>query len=204
MAQIQEKHINIEEKMHSLQNELEDAKTELTRARQREKMSEDHNARLTQTVDKLLSESNERLQMHLKERMHSLDEKNTLTQECDKLRKHIDDLEADKDKVHLEMESFKAELDLIRKENQSLHIKIKDLTANYTNALKLNSTLSNNLQTLTASVASAKKQQLPTTPINAGRCTPIHNGTNSSSVPTWVLEKTTFYIFNVKKVQIFF
>ena len=59
-------------------------------------MSEDHNNRLTQTVDKLLSESNERLQMHLKERMHSLDEKNTLNQECERLRKQIEDLDTEK------------------------------------------------------------------------------------------------------------
>jgi len=69
---------------------------EKKKARQREKMSEEHNMRLTQTVDKLLSESNERLQMHLKERMHSLDEKNTLTQECEKLRKQIEEIDTDK------------------------------------------------------------------------------------------------------------
>jgi hypothetical protein len=68
----------------------------LIKARQREKMSEEHNMRLTQTVDKLLSESNERLQMHLKERMHSLDEKNTLTQECEKLRKQIEEIDTEK------------------------------------------------------------------------------------------------------------
>jgi hypothetical protein len=66
------------------------------KARQREKMSEEHNMRLTQTVDKLLSESNERLQMHLKERMHSLDEKNTLTQECEKLKKQIEEIDTEK------------------------------------------------------------------------------------------------------------
>ena len=68
----------------------------LLQARQREKMNEEHNARLSATVDKLLAESNERLQLHLKERMHALEEKNHLTQEVDQLKKKQEDLEMEK------------------------------------------------------------------------------------------------------------
>ncbi|CAF0713100.1 unnamed protein product [Brachionus calyciflorus] len=153
MSQYQEKHMNIEEKLQNLQNELEDARMELNRARQREKMSEEHNTRLTQTVDKLLSESNERLQMHLKERMHSLDEKNTLNQECEKLRKQIDEMETDKDKLSIEISKLKTDIDSFKRDNQNLILKLKEISLLYSNSLKMNSGLTNTLQSI-------KKQQI--------------------------------------------
>lgn len=127
-------------------------------------MCEDHNTRLTQTVDKLLSESNERLQMHLKERMHSLDEKNTLSQECEKLRKQIDDLDADKDRLGGEIERLKAEVEVVRRENSSLQVRLKELANNYAQAIKVNTSLNASLSSLrrkTAQVATPTVKPAP-------------------------------------------
>jgi hypothetical protein len=62
-------------------------------ARQREKVTDEHNNRLSATVDKLLAESNERLQIQLKERMQILEEKNNLVQESEKLKKQLEDIQ---------------------------------------------------------------------------------------------------------------
>ena len=42
------------------------------------------------------TESNERLQLHLKERMTALEEKNSLTQELDHTRKVLEDMQLEK------------------------------------------------------------------------------------------------------------
>ena len=67
-----------------------------SQSRQREKMNEEHNVRLSSTVDRLLTESNERLQLHLKERMTALEEKNQLTAELQRVNKILEDTQQEK------------------------------------------------------------------------------------------------------------
>ncbi|XP_069383795.1 liprin-alpha-1 isoform X5 [Paralichthys olivaceus] len=116
----EERHGNVEERLRQLEAQLEEKNQELVRARQREKMNEEHNKRLSETVDKLLSESNERLQLHLKERMSALEDKNALIRELDHTKKLIEESHHEKEQLLIQIETMRAENEQGRSRSNSL------------------------------------------------------------------------------------
>ncbi|XP_068394550.1 liprin-alpha-4 isoform X6 [Eschrichtius robustus] len=112
--QAEERHGNIEEHLRQLEGQLQEKNQELARVRQREKMNEDHNKRLSDTVDRLLSESNERLQLHLKERIAALEEKNTLIQELESSQRQIEEQHHHKGRLSEEIEKLRQEVDQLK------------------------------------------------------------------------------------------
>ncbi|XP_076806040.1 liprin-alpha-1-like isoform X3 [Clavelina lepadiformis] len=113
LTKAEERHGNIEEKLKALETQLEEKSQELMRVRQREKMNEEHNHRLSNTVDRLLTESNERLQLHLNERMAALEEKNKLTDELDKTKKILEEIQIEKEHLQRNAEKLETEMSML-------------------------------------------------------------------------------------------
>ncbi|XP_033617871.1 liprin-alpha-4 [Fukomys damarensis] len=115
LTKAEERHGNIEEHLQHLEGQLEEKNQELARVRQREKMNEDHNKRLSDTVDRLLSESNERLQLHLKERMLTADlPQNTLIQELENSQRQLEEQHHHKGRLSEEIEKLRQEVDQLK------------------------------------------------------------------------------------------
>ncbi|XP_043565616.1 liprin-alpha-2 isoform X6 [Chiloscyllium plagiosum] len=120
LTKAEERHGSIEERLRHLETQLEEKNQELQRAHQREKMNEEHNKRLSDTVDRLLTESNERLQLHLKERMAALEDKNMLIQESELLRKQLEESLHDKERLAEEVEKFHSEVQQMKMQSVAL------------------------------------------------------------------------------------
>ncbi|XP_056622621.1 liprin-alpha-1 isoform X2 [Triplophysa dalaica] len=120
LSKAEERHGNVEERLRQMEAQLEEKYQELLRARQREKMNEEHNKRLSETVDKLLSESNERLQLHLKERMSAIEEKNALIRDLEHGKKLIEEAHHEKEQLLIQIETMRTENDRTRSRSNSM------------------------------------------------------------------------------------
>ena len=72
----------------------------------------------------LYAESNERLQVHLKERMHSLEEKNHLSNELERTKKKLEESTENKARTDAQLERLKNELNFKMVQKADAHEEI--------------------------------------------------------------------------------
>lgn len=171
-----EKKRALEERILRIEQQLEEKIAELSRARQREKMNEDHNQRLSATVDKLLAESNERLQLHLKERMSALEDKNQMTQELERLRKMLDETQLEKGKILQELSKMRIEMETsistqecvsnVFKANQQQNSRFNSPYHNHGTSSQLSSPLSDSASLSTTKLAASPSSSVAPPPPN--------------------------------------
>lgn len=82
-------------------------------------MNDEYNQKLSATVDKLLAESNERLQHHLKERITALEEKSNLQQELERTRRLLDETQTEKERTLQDLVKIRSEMESMRQDVQN-------------------------------------------------------------------------------------
>lgn len=119
----------LRECVRDLENQLHDKDDEILRMKQRERMNEDRNQRLSTTIDKLFEESTERLKKQHEESLVALNAKIALNQELTEARKKIDILSEEKETLQSQLLATKNELDMLKDQVKTLETKLESMSS---------------------------------------------------------------------------